>query len=189
MKKFVLLAIVAMFSGHLMAQDSKIDIFGGYQYLHNGDVKVGGATEPDSSQSFNGFDIAPAYKFNHFFGVQADFSGGYGSVSGVSNHIYTYTGGPIVTLGLPLIQPFAHALFGGAHLSSGAEGASVSTNGYTLMVGGGVDAKLNRLLAVRVAQIDWLYYHFSGFSAAGVNTSSFSGSNNVRISTGVVVRF
>ena len=50
MKKFVLLAIVAMFSSHLMAQDSKIDIFGGYQYLHNGDVKVGGATEPDSSQ-------------------------------------------------------------------------------------------------------------------------------------------
>jgi hypothetical protein len=189
MKKFVLFAVVVVFSAHLMAQDSKVDIFGGYQYLHNGDVTVNGQSQPGSSQSFNGWDIAPAYKFNHFLGVEADFGGGYGSVSGISNHLYTYTGGPIVTLGLPVIQPFAHALFGGAHLDSGASGVSVSTNGYTLMLGGGVDAKFNRLLAFRVAQVDWLYYHFSGYSAQSVTSPSFSGSNNVRISTGIVVRF
>jgi len=189
MKKFVLLAIVVVFSAHLMAQDSKVDIFGGYQYLHNGDVTVNGTSQPGSSQSFNGWNVAPAFKFNKFLGVEADFSGGYGSTSGVSNHIYTYTGGPIVTLGLPLIQPFAHALFGGAHLTSSVSGVSVSTNGYTLMVGGGVDAKLNRLLAFRVAQVDWFYYHFSGYSANSVTTPSFSGNNNVRISTGIVVRF
>lgn len=189
MKKLILFAVVVVFSAHLMAQDSKIDIFGGYQYLHNGDVTVGGVSQPGSSQSFNGWDIAPAYKFNHFLGVEADFGGGYGSTGGVSNHLYTYTGGPIVTLGLPVIQPFAHALFGGAHLDSGASGVSVSTNGYTLMVGGGVDLKLNRLLAVRLAQVDWLYYHFSGYSAQSVTSPSFSGSNNVRISSGIVVRF
>jgi len=189
MKKFVLFLIVAVFSAHLMAQDSKVDIFGGYQYLHNGDTTVNGTSQPGTNQSFNGWDIAPAYKFNKFLGVEGDFGGGYGSVSGVSNHLYTYTGGPVVTLGLPFLQPFAHALFGGAHLNSGASGVSVSTNGYTLIVGGGVDAKLNRLLAFRVAQVDWLYYHFSGYSADSVTTPSFSGSNNVRISTGIVLRF
>jgi len=189
MKKFVLFAIVALFSVSLMAQDSKVDIFGGYQYLHSGNITVDGTSQAGSSQNFNGWDIAPAYKFNHFVGVQADIAGGYGSVSGLSNHIYTYTGGPVVTLGLPFLQPFAHVLFGGAHLNSGASGVSVSTNGYTVMAGGGVDAKLNRLLAIRVAQVDWVYYHFSGYNAASVTTPSFSASNNVRISAGIVLRF
>jgi hypothetical protein len=189
MKKYVLFAAVCLISVRLMAQDSKVDIFGGYQYLHNGDVTVDGTSQPDSSQSFNGWNIAPAFKFNKFLGAEADFSGGYGSVSGVSNHIYTYSGGPIVTVGLPFLQPFAHVLFGGARLTSSVSGVSISTNGYTLMAGGGVDAKLNRLLAVRVAQVDWVYFHFSGYSAAGVSTGSFSGSNNVRISTGIVARF
>jgi len=189
MKKYVLFAALCLISARLMAQDSKVDIFGGYQYLHNGDVTVNGTSQPESSQSFNGWNIAPAYKFNKFVGAEADFSGGYGSVSGVSNHIYTYTGGPIITVGLPFLQPFAHVLFGGAHLASSASGVSVSTNGYTLMAGGGVDAKLNRLIAFRVAQVDWVYYHFSGYTAGNVTTPSFSGSNNVRISTGIVVRF
>jgi hypothetical protein len=189
MKKFVLIAIVTAFSATLMAQDSKVDIFGGFQYLHNGDITVDGSSQSGTSQSFNGWDIAPEFKFNRFLGVEGDFSGGYGSVSGVSNHLYTYTGGPVVSIGLPFLTPFAHALFGGARIASSEDGVSVSTNGYTLMVGGGVDAKLNRLLAVRIAQVDWLYYHFSGYNASGVTTPSFSGSNNVRISTGIVVRF
>ncbi len=189
MKKYVLFAAVCLISVRLMAQDSKVDIFGGYQYLHNGDITANGTSQSGTSQSFNGWNIAPAYKFNKFLGAEADLSGGYGSVSGVSNHIYTYSGGPIVTVGLPFLQPFGHVLFGGAHLTSSASGVSISTNGFTLMVGGGVDAKLNRLIALRVAQVDWVYFHFSGYSAAGVNTGSFSGSNNVRISTGIVARF
>jgi hypothetical protein len=189
MKKFMLFAALCLLSARLMAQDSKVDIFGGYQYLHNGNVTVNGSSQPGSSENYNGWDIAPAYKFNKFLGVEADFAGGYGSNSGVSNHVYTYTGGPVVTLGLPFLQPFAHALFGGAHLNSGESGVSASTNGYTLMIGGGVDAKFNRLLAIRVAQVDWLYYHFGGFSVDNVTSPSFSGSNNVRVSTGVVVRF
>jgi hypothetical protein len=189
MKKFILFTALCLFSVRLVAQDSKVDIFGGYQYLHNGNVSVNGSSQPGSSENYNGWDISPTYKFNKFLGVEADFSGGYTNGSAFTNHVYTYTGGPIVTLGLPFLQPFAHALFGGAHLNTGDSGVSASTNGYTFMVGGGVDAKLNRLLAIRVAQLDWLYYHFSGFTADNVTTPSFSGSNNIRVSTGVVVRF
>jgi hypothetical protein len=194
MKKFVLFAVVALFSAglcslSLSAQDSKVDIFGGYQYLHSGNITVNGVSEPGSSQGYNGWDVAPAYSFNKFFGVQGDFSGGYATISGVSTHVYTYGGGPLVSLRLPVITPYAHVLFGGTRLTGESGGVSLSTNGYTVMFGGGVDAKLNRLLAIRVAQVDWLYLHFSGFSGSGFSTPSFSGSSNVRISTGAVVRF
>jgi hypothetical protein len=57
------------------------------------------------------------------------------------------------------------------------------------MVGGGVDATVNRALAIRLVQFDWLYYHFGSKAIGGTQIHSFSGSNNVRISTGVVVRF
>lgn len=189
MKKFVLLAVVAVFSAHLMAQDSKVDIFGGYQYLHNGSVNVNGVSEPGTSQGYNGWDVAPAFNFNKVLGVQADFAGTYATVSGVSTHIYTYTGGPLVSLPLGPFRPFAHVLFGGSRLTGSESSVSVSTNGYTVLFGGGLDVKANRLLAIRLAQVDWLYYHFSGFSANNVSTPSFSGSSNFRISTGLVVRF
>lgn len=194
MKKFVLLAIAALFSAsvfsaNLAAQDSKIDIFGGYQYLHTGNVNESGVSEPGTSQGYNGWDLAPAFAFNKLLGVQADVSGGYATINGVSTHVYTYDGGPYVSLRLPVITPYAHVLVGGTRLTGEENGVSLSTNGWNVMFGGGVDAKLNPLLAVRIAQVDWFYYHLNGFSADNFSGPSFSGSGNVRISTGIVVRF
>jgi hypothetical protein len=45
--------------------------------------------------------------------------------------------------------------------------------------GGGADVKVNRVLAVRLIQADWVYYCFSGDSE----------SHNVRVSIGIVLRF
>lgn len=189
MKKFLLFVVVAAFSGCLMAQDSKVDIFAGYQYLHNGNVDVNGETEPGTSQGYNGWDVAPAFNFSKFLGVQADISGTYATVNGVSTHVYTYTGGPLVFVGLGPFKPYAHVLVGGARLSAGESSVSVSTNGYTVMFGGGLDVKASRLLAIRLGQVDWLYYHFSGFSGNNFTSPSFSGASNFRFSTGLVLRF
>lgn len=189
MKKWMLLAVVSLFSATLMGQDSKIEVFGGYQFLHTGNVTVNGASQPGSSQNYNGWNAAAQYNLSKNLGVEGDFSGGYGSNSGVSTHFYTYSGGPVVFTHAGKLKPFAHVLFGGARLSASSSGVSISTNGYTVMVGGGVDANLSKLLAFRVAQFDWLYYHFSGFTAAGQTTPAFSGSGNVRISTGIVFHF
>jgi hypothetical protein len=82
-----------------------------------------------------------------------------------------------------------HVLFGGTRLTGSESGASLSTNGYNVMFGGGVDAKVNPLLWIRVAQVDWLYSHFSGFNVDGATSPSFSGSANVRIATGIVLHF
>jgi hypothetical protein len=188
MKKFALLAIVAVLCAPLMAQD-RLEIFGGYQYLHNGNITINGQSQPGSSQGYNGWEGAAQFNFSHHLGVEGDFSGVYATVNGVSQHIYTYAGGPVVFFHAGGIKPFVHVLVGGTSLAASEQSVSVSTNGYTVMFGGGVDAKLNRLLALRVAQVDWLYYHFSGFNGPGLSTPSFSGSSNVRISTGVVLHF
>ncbi len=120
--------------------------------------------------------------------MTADFGGAYKTVNvggvNVSTKLYTYTGGPVVNLNSGgKVNPFVHALFGGAHASGSASfgGSSgwASINGFTMMFGGGVDAKVNSAIAVRVIQADWAYFRFNGASD----------SHNVRISTGIVFRF
>ena len=62
-------------------EPSKVDIFGGYQYLHanSGVSGVGG-------WNFNGWNAAVSGYFTRNFGVTADFSGNYAkpNVLGVS---------------------------------------------------------------------------------------------------------
>jgi len=174
MRKFVvLIVLLGLFSLPVLAQDTpKAEVFGGYQFTHFGSSGV--------SENFNGWNASLTGNFNKVFGVAADFSGAYKTISGVSVKAYTYTFGPVVSLNHEgTFNPFVHALFGGAHLSASLSGASGSTNGFTMMMGGGADAKVAPHFAVRLVQVDWEYFHFSG--------QSFS--NNVRISTGVVARF
>jgi hypothetical protein len=187
-KKSMLLMVVGLLSLPLMAQ-SKLEVFGGYQYLHDGDITVNGESQPGSSQGYNGWDASARFNIAKFVGVEGDFSGSYANISGVSTYIYTYSGGPVVSARVGGIQPFVHVLFGGTRLTGSESGASLSTNGYNVMAGGGVDAKVNRLLWIRVGQVDWIYSHFTGFSVDGQTTPSFSGSANVRIATGIVLHF
>ncbi len=188
MKKFALLAIVAVLCAPLMAQD-KLEIFGGYQYVHVGNITDNASNVSGSGQGYNGWEGAAQFNFNKFLGVEGDFSGVYANIGSFSTHIYTYGGGPVVFFNAGPIKPFVHVLFGGTSLTGSQSSGSLSTSGYTVMAGGGVDAKLNRLLALRVAQVDWVYFHFSGFSVGGNSTPSFTGGNNVRLSTGIVLRF
>lgn len=186
MRKLVVLMICGLFTLPLLAQDEgKAEIFGGYQYLHIGNNSNLGST----GQGFNGWNAAAAYNFGKHVGVEGDFSGTYATIGGVSTHVYTYTGGPIVFAEAGKLRPFAHVLFGGAKLTGSQSGVSVSWDGYTTMVGGGVDAGFSKALAFRVVQFDWLYYHFGSKTISGTTLPSFSGSNNLRISTGVVLRF
>jgi len=190
MKKFFVFVTVLLLSLPLLAQEKgtpRAEIFGGYQYLHIGSDTSLGST--GGGQGFNGWDVSAQGNFSKFFGVEGDFSGTYAKIDGVSTHVYTYAGGPVVFAEMDRVKPFAHVLFGGTSLGASESGVSVSLGGYTVMAGGGVDAKINRALAVRVAQVDWLYYHLNSKTISGVTFPEFSGKSNVRISTGVVVRF
>jgi hypothetical protein len=188
-KKFLVWAIfVSILSLPLMAQD-KVEVFGGYQYLHTGNIAVDGQTLANSSQNFNGWDASGTYYFHKFIGLQGDFGGAYATVDGVSGHIYTYTGGPVIAFREGPIRPFVHALFGGARLTGSEDGVSASLNGFTTIVGGGVDVKVAHAISVRAIGVDWLYYHFGSTAIDGVALPSFSQSNNVRITSGIVFRF
>jgi Outer membrane protein beta-barrel domain len=174
MNKLVLLVV---FLGLLllpaMAADTpKAEVFGGYQYTR---VNVEG-----TGFNFNGWNASLTGNVNNWFGVTGDFSGAYKTESGVSVKVYTYTFGPTVSLNHEgKVNPFVHALFGGAHLSASLEGTGGGTNGFAMEMGGGVDAKLSPHLAFRAVQADWVYYRFQGVGE----------SKNVRLSTGIVFRF
>ena len=190
---FLFLGLLAM---PLAAQDTpKLEVFGGYQYLHNGDFSVSGETVSGSGQNWNGWDANATYYFNRNIGVQGDFSGSYATfdvfdLGSASSHIYTYAGGPVVALNAGgKINPFVHALFGGARLTLSESGASVSFNGFTTIVGGGVDVKVAPRIAFRLVQADWAYYHFGDKTIAGETIPSFSANKNVKIATGIVFRF
>jgi hypothetical protein len=138
---------------------SKAEVFGGFQY-----------TRPDGGPNLNGWNGALTGNFNKNFGITADFSGTYGS--GLS--FYTFTFGPKLTANLPVVHPFVHALVGGARLSGGGGGIT----GFDTMLGGGLDVGHGHL-AFRVIQADWMLTRFSGFTDK----------KNVRVSTGLVLRF
>ena len=195
MKKFLVLAIfVSILSLPLMAQD-KVEVFGGYQYLHLNNV--GGCGSDCPTVNANGWDGSVTGYFNKWIGVTGDFGGAYESnvtINGVSTPIsgkvYTYAGGPVLAFRKGPIHPFVHVLFGGVHLSASVsedgESASQSQSGFATLVGGGADIKINRIMAVR-GQFDWVYTHF-GSSPINGNVA-YGESGNVRVATGIVFRF
>jgi opacity protein-like surface antigen len=147
----------------------KAEIFGGYQFSH----LEGGYNANGWNAAFNG-------NFNHYFGITADMGASYKSQNGVSVNNYTYTFGPVLALRTNrAYTPFVHALLGGDRASASASGMSVSSTGFALLAGGGVDFNISRHMSFRAAQADWMLLHSSGTNS----------SKNVRISTGIVFRY
>ena len=167
--------ILLVFGCVALAQDApKAEIFGGYQYLHANS----GVSGVDGF-NLNGWNASLSGYFNKNFGVTGDFSGSYGSPFGVSVKFYTYTFGPVVRFpNHSKITPFAHALFGGGHISGSALGTSVSDSGFTWAAGGGLDANLSSNFAIRVGQFDFLQTRIGG-----------DNQNNFRYSAGIVIKF
>jgi hypothetical protein len=172
-KCFAIIAVSLLVSLTAVAQDApKAELFGGYQYTR---LNPNGA---GTGFNFNGWNASLTGNANKWFGVTGDFSGIYKSISGVSVKAYTYTFGPTFAVRKSeAVTPFVHALFGGFHASANFAGAS--TDGFAMMIGGGVDAKLSQHLALRAVQFDWVMLRDSGVTE----------NKNVRVSTGLVFRF
>ena len=170
---FTLVVVVGLLSCPLLAADyPKAEVFGGYQFLHS------------EGDNMNGWNASVTGNFNNALGLTGDFGGAYETINvlgtNVSFKVYTYTGGPVVNLNHEgTVNPFVHALVGGARLTGSVSGAgSGSVNGFTMMYGGGADIKMSKAVALR-GQVDWVYLRVSGVSS----------SKNVRLSTGIVFRF
>ena len=112
LRKLSLLAgLVLLTSLTVNAQgfSDKVELFGGYSYLRT--------TSP--SFNLNGWELSGQYKVTDWLGGVADFDGHYGSPNGFSSSLHTFLFGPQVSWPAR-VSPFAHALLGGAHISSAA---------------------------------------------------------------------
>jgi len=163
MKKQVMLAIAFAFLLCAPAFAQRVEIYGGAQFDH---------LQPNYNAA--GWDASLTGNFKHFLGITADFSGGYTSRR-TSSTVYTYTVGPVLTARLPVVQPFVHALFGGAAITGGG----VSDSSFAMLVGGGLDIGLRKGIGLRLLQADWLMTQFGG------QTQESQG----RVSAGIVIKF
>lgn len=141
----------------------RVEIYGGAQFEHL-----------ESSYNAVGWNASLTGNFKHVLGITGDFSGVYNSRR-ASSSVYTYTVGPVLTARLPVVQPFVHALFGGATASSGG----ANDNAFAMLLGGGLDLGLRKGIGLRLVQADWLMTQF------GDRTQNSQG----RVSAGIVIKF
>jgi hypothetical protein len=186
MRKVAILVVsIFLLSGLVLAQiPTSGNVFFGYSYM-NSDLS------PSSRTSTNGWQATVEGKVLPFIGIAADFSNYYGMQNFAAVPVCTtppcaptflsvntsesnYLFGPRVSISVSKFRPFAEALIGAGHINAHAAGSDTS---FATSIGGGLDYKLLRVLAWRF-QGDYLQTRF--FS----NTQ-----NNVRLSTGIVVRF
>ena len=178
MRKFLwLLVVVLSFSASAMAQDTPtIEAFGGYQYLRAG---------KGASINMQGWNGSVAVNLNDWFGIVADASGAYTSRTGVANtlSLHTFTFGPQFTYRKDTrTQPFARLLFGATRanetFSTFTLGPARANSTFTMILGGGMDFKINDRVSIRAGQLDWLQTKFRN-----------SRQSNYRFSTGIVFKF
>lgn len=156
--------ILAVLTFSLLAASShaqKIDVSGGYAFLHlNGSGGVSGI-------NLNGFDASLGVHANGIFGVAADFGVYHGSPSGVAVTAESYTFGPRITVPhIPKVKPFVEGLFGGSHISAGIGGFSGSSNPFAFGFGGGADFSVAPHIAFR-PQYDYFGFRSNGSTQNG----------------------
>ncbi len=173
------------------AQDApKAELFTGYSYLR---FRSGG-----EGLNGNGFNVSLTANVTKNVGLVAEFARQTGSESislrdlfddpSLSNAVLkadgrmlTFLFGPRFTARSSRVEPFAHALFGGARFSAevsalGVSGSDSDTS-FAFVLGGGLDVKLNDKVAIRLGQLDYLRTRIGD-----------EGQNNFRYSAGLVFR-
>src|SRR5689334_19433048 len=103
MKMICKIALSLLLTTAALAQ--RVELFGGAQFEHL-----------ENSYNAVGWNASLTGNFKHVLGITGDFSGVYKSRT-TNTSVYTYTVGPVLTARLPVVQPFVHALFGGASIS------------------------------------------------------------------------
>jgi opacity protein-like surface antigen len=162
----------------------------------SGNVFVGYSFENSSSSTLNqdlsrpnlqGWEASLEGKIVPFLGVVADFSGHYGSQSStvatpgglvsetITGHETEVLFGPRVSVSLGKFRPFAEAEVGVARISN-SNGFGSDTS-FASAFGGGLDYRIFRPLAWRI-QGDYVGTRFFDTTQS-----------NLRLSTGIVIRF
>jgi outer membrane protein OmpA-like peptidoglycan-associated protein len=177
---------------------SRMDVFMGYSYVApHGTVSTpepGGTTTNLDYSSINVGAIGSfAYYFNRYVGGQVEYAN---HPDGENDGAQTASAGIIFRYPTGGMAPFVHALAGGVRLGGPNvngypyQPKHIYTWGPALTVGGGLDYDLpfgGHRIAWRIFQADYEYWH------ADFGPAEFIGgranTNNVRLSTGLVIHF
>lgn len=134
---------------------------------------------------FNGWNVAPQANLNRWFGVKAQIAAQYGNIITVKTtsalpipvisipgqHIYDLLFGPVASYRTEKYNAFVHGLFGVQHVGisgniavggNGGISAATSETDFAFALGGGLDLKASKHLAIRVAQFDYELVNTSG---------------------------
>lgn len=177
-------AVLLFSAASAFAQETapRFDVFAGYSY-----VQANPGVNGVDSFHLHGGSASLAYNYKSWLSGVADF-GGYtnGNILGTGNSgtFSTYLFGPRLSYRhYSKITPFGQVLFGVAHADASAFRTASTQNAFTMTAGGGVDYKVFDRFSIRPFQAEYLLTRF-GEGTLGTRTQ-----NNVRISTGFVVRF
>jgi opacity protein-like surface antigen len=168
------------------------------------------------ASNFNGWNAEAQYNISRWLGIAADFGGHNGkpviaasgsTVSGLPNgSAYSFLAGPVLSYRTKSrMTPFVHALFGweraslnASNLSGVSSPATSAATAYTdvaAALGGGLDFRVSRHFALRLAQVDDFYttHNLNKFYGSAFGIGSFQGlathEDNLRVSTGIELRF
>lgn len=162
-----------------------VEVFGGYSYQRTGD------------EGLNGFNAAVTGNMSSWAGITGEISrhtwgmsmlSGTGLVSVDANVLAFRVGPKFVSRMNDTASFFVQPLFGGYRMGVGADGTgltvSASGTGFTAAAGGGFDLRVGPKIAIRPAQLDWIY-----LGSVDVMGSSSGSTNGFRYSGGVVFKF
>jgi opacity protein-like surface antigen len=182
-KAIVVALLVALFwtlSPTKAQETSKVDLYGGYDYVrYNASPRISGVP-PSESANANGLSGQFTYSPYSLLSLVAELSG-YAVARQAFNTTYqiSYLFGPRVKIRRGKITPFAQVLLGRVWAEDGFTFGSVTAFGMT--GGGGIDLRVTRHMAIRLGQAEYLLTKF----ADGSNNRQ----NNFRFGTGIVLRF
>ena len=199
-QQFAILALLMAFVLKGWSQETpKAEIFTGYSFVNAGFPFSPDPAAGNTGGNLHGWDLTATVNANRWFGIAGDFGGYYGSATKVElfkpancfnctgnvdatlHNIYTFAGGPQVSVRAEKMTVFGHVLVGGAHVRADFSGvggdATASKTDFTVIVGGGFDLGFAHHLALRF-QPDY-------FRTQILDRSQ----GNFRLSTGLVFRF
>jgi hypothetical protein len=185
--------------------DPRVEVFGGYSYLRTDYNPVHPVpfipiiVAFDPKQTLHGVNASVTGYLTKCFGITGDFSAHFkrhsipdplGGTITTDIRVINLTGGPQYKFrNKSRVTPFAHALAGVAFTSSkdtipslNATGTSSSTD-FTMMLGGGVDARVNKHFDARVFQADYNPVFLSRLNQLGFGKTR---ADNIRFSFGLV---
>ena len=94
----------------------------------------------------NGLDTTASYYLRDHLALEGSVTAAFGTPSSDAKYVF-YGGGVKVSKGNPKLQPFAHALVGGAHIFPRA---ATGNNGFAHRVGSGAETRLQQQIWLRI---------------------------------------